>query len=165
MPWTNISPKITPLNQPTTSTCWLSCLQMLYIWKGKDAGDVLKDLNADPDIFPDYWVINGVAPYNCLQIARSLKLGCAGDGEPDADVLEHAIATHGPYWVAGEWIKGSPHVQVVTGINLSTGKIRMFNPWKNYDLSETEDLFDNFKNRGKIWNSTFGSMIYWSLST
>ena len=162
MAWTTVYPKVIPINQPTSSTCWLACMQMLFVWKGKDADDVLRKLNADPDIFPDYWVQNGVSPANCLQIARSLGMGCAGDGEIDGNVLARALTAHGPYWVAGEWIKGSPHVIVITGVNPATGRVKLVNPWKNFDLSESEDLLDNINNRRQPWISTFGSLIYWS---
>ena len=161
MAWTTVLPKVIPINQPTSSTCWYVCLQMLFVWKGRDPNDILRLLNADPEIYPDYWMDNGVSPSNCRQIARALGMSCAGDGEVDADVLANALATHGPYWVAGEWIKGSPHVVVVTGINPASGKIRLVNPWKNWDLTETEDLLDNFNNRRQPWISTFCSFIYW----
>lgn len=161
MAWTTISPKITPLNQPTSSTCWYSCLQMLFIWKGLDPADVYRRLEADPEIFPDYWLQKGVAPYNCIQIARCLGLTGAGEGDADADVLANALTTHGPYWVAGEWKKGSSHVKVVTGVNPSSGKIRLVDPWMNHDLSESEDLLVNFNDRGKVWENTFGSFLYW----
>lgn len=162
MAWTNVTPAVKAINQPTSSTCWYVCMQMLYIWKGRDPKEILDKLNADPDIYPEYWLVNGISTYNCLQLARCLGMGCAGDGEADAEVLANALRTHGPYWVAGEWKKGSPHVIVVTGCNPESGKIRLINPWNNYDLSESEDLLENFNNRGKVWGNTFGSMIYWS---
>ena len=106
MSWSNVHPEVVNIPQPSASTCWLACLQMLFVWKGRDPGEVMQKLNADPDIFPDYWLSNGVAPDNGRTIARCLGLGCAGDGDADAGVLARALKTYGPYWVAGEWKKG-----------------------------------------------------------
>src|SRR5262249_13303443 len=115
MSWTNVHPEVVNIPQPNSSTCWLACLQMLYEWKGLSRHEPLQKPNADTNIYPDYWVSNGIAPDNCLTIARCLGLGCAGDGDADIEVLARALKSHGPYWVAGEWKKGSAHVKVVIG--------------------------------------------------
>lgn len=162
MAWTKVSPDVTPINQPTSTTCWYVCLQMLFNWKKRNPKEILDKLNADPDIFPDYWLTNGVAPANCIQIARCLGLGAAGDGEIDAGVLANALRTHGPYWVAGMWIKGSSHVIVVTACDPDTGRIKYINPWNNFTLTEDTNGIDWLNSRGDIWKSTFGSLMYWS---
>src|SRR5262245_22235499 len=102
MSWFNVHPEVVNIPQPNFSTCWLDCLQMLYVWKGRSADEPYQKLSADPNIFPEYWLSNGVAPDNCLTIARCLGLGCAGDGDVDIGVLANALKQHGPYWVAGE---------------------------------------------------------------
>ena len=162
MPWTKVTPPVTPINQPTSSTCWYVCLQMLYNWKGKNPAEIKQKLDADPQIFADYWFTNGVAPYNCLQIARCLGLQAAGDGDIDAGVLANALRVHGPYWCAGSWKKGTAHVIVVTGCNPESNEIRYINPWMNLDLSDSLETVDFLNRRGDEWKSTFGSLMYWS---
>ena len=160
MSWSYVHPEVVYIAQPNVSTCWLACLSMLYVWKGRSADEPLQQLNADPDIFPDYWVSNGLAPDNCLTIARSLGLGCAGDGDVDIDVLARAIKQHGPYWVCGEWKKGSPHVKVVTGCSPDLNQVRMFNPWNPSDPVDFASIEDCNK-RGDRWK-VFGSFMYWN---
>jgi hypothetical protein len=161
MVFINVHPEVENIPQPTASTCWLACLQMLYVWKGKSPSEVLQTLNADPNIFPDYWLSNGISPDNCLTIARCLGLGCAGDGDADAEVLANALKMHGPYWVAGEWKKGYPHVKVVVGCDPNGGgMVRLINPWNPSDPVDYATI-DGFNNRGTRWK-VFGSFIYWS---
>ena len=91
MAWTNVHPEVVNIPQADASTCWLACLKMIYVWKGKSPDEPLQKLNADPDIYPDYWLENGVSPDNCLTIARCLKLGRAGDGDIDITYLAAAL--------------------------------------------------------------------------
>jgi hypothetical protein len=161
MALTKVSPAVVPINQPTSSTCWYVCLQMLWIWKKKDPKDILTLLNADPDLYPDYWLTNGIAPGDCRPAARALGMGCAGDGDIDAGVLARALRSHGPYWVAGMWVKGHSHVIVVTACDENSGAIRYINPWNNFDLSDSPGDIDWLNSRGDVWKSTFGSCIYW----
>ena len=78
MGFVNVQPEVPYVNQPTASICWLACLQMLYLWKGRPKSEPLDKLNADPDVWPDYWLQNGIAPENCLTIARCLGFVHAG---------------------------------------------------------------------------------------
>ncbi|HYJ91188.1 MAG TPA: papain-like cysteine protease family protein [Pyrinomonadaceae bacterium] len=160
MAWTDVTPTVIPIHQPNPSTCWLACLQMLYVWRGKTADQVLTDLNNDPDVFPDEWLSSGISPENCLTIARSLKLGCAGDGDADSDVLANALKMHGPYWVVGEWKSGSPHVKVVVGCDPAAQMVKLINPWNPIDDTDFASI-DKFNNRGARWK-VFGSFMYWS---
>lgn len=160
MAWQNVHPEVVNIPQPNASTCWLACLQMLFVWKGKDPGEVMQKLNADPNIFPDYWLSNGVAPDNCLTIARCLGLGCAGDGDADAAVLANALKMHGPYWVAGEWKKGYAHVKVVVGCDTQGNSVKLINPWNPIDPVDYATI-DGFNNRGDRWK-VFGTFMYWS---
>lgn len=160
MAWTNVHPEVTCISQPNASTCWLACLQMLYVWKGKSASEPYEKLSADPDLDPDYWKGNGVSPDNCLQIARCLGLGRAGDGDADITYMAAALKSHGPYWVAGEWKKGSPHVKVIVGCDPDLGKVKLLNPWNPIDPVDFSDIAD-FNNRGARWK-VLGSFMYWN---
>lgn len=159
MSWTIVHPEVVNIPQPNASTCWLACLQMLYVWKGRSADEPYQTLNADPNIFPDYWVSNGLAPEDCLTIARCLGLGCAGDGDADADVLARALKSHGPYWVAGEWKKGYAHVKVVIGCDPDLKMVKMLNPWNPIDPVDFASI-DDFNKRQDRWKK-FGTFIYW----
>lgn len=159
MAWTNVHPEVVNIPQPTASTCWLACLQMLFVWKGKNPDEVMQKLNADPNIFPDYWLENGLAPDNGLTIARCLGMSCAGDGDADIDVLANALKTHGPYWVAGEWKKGYAHVKVIAGCDPALNQIKLINPWNPIDPVDYSSI-EAFNKRGDRWK-VFGSFIYW----
>jgi Papain-like cysteine protease AvrRpt2 len=160
MAWTLVDPEVVNIPQPNASTCWLACLQMLYVWKGKKASEPLQKLSADPDIEPDYWVDNGISPDNCISIARCLGLGRAGDGDADITYLGAALKQHGPYWVTGEWIKGSPHVKVIIGCDPALNQIKLLNPWNPIDPVDFASI-EAFNNRGTRWK-VLGSFMYWS---
>jgi hypothetical protein len=162
MGWVNVQPDVPFVAQPTASICWLACLQMLYLWKGKGKSEPLDTLNADPNVWPDYWLENGIAPENCLTIARCLGLGRAGDGDADIGALANALKTHGPYWVVGEWKKNSPHVKVITGVDVAANQIKLLNPWNPIDNTDFNSIED-FNNRGTRWK-VLGSFMYWSSS-
>jgi len=159
MSWTYVHPEVDVISQATASTCWLAALKMLYVWNNRPVNEPLDKLNEDPNIFPDYWLENGLAPDNCLTIARCLGLGCAGDGDADAEVLARALKSHGPYWVAGEWKKGYAHVKVVVGCDPDMGKVKLLNPWNPLDSVDYADI-DGFNKRGDRWK-VFGSFMYW----
>ena len=160
MGWTNVQPDVTCISQPNASTCWLACLQMLYVWKGKQASEPYAKLEASADVYPEPWLQIGIAPENCLTIARTLGLGCAGDGDLDISFLAAALKSHGPYWVTGEWIPKSPHVKVIVGVNPELDQIKMLNPWNPVDNTDFASAAD-FNKRGSRWK-VLGSFMYWS---
>ena len=133
MAWTNVHPEVMNIPQSTPATCWLACLKMIYVWKGRSADEPYEKLNADPNIFPDEWLSLGVSPDNCLTIAKSLGLGHAGDGDADITYLAAALKQHGPYWVAGEFIPGRAHVKVVGGAGPERNQVKLVNPWNPID--------------------------------
>ena len=159
MAWTNVQPEVNNIPQSTPSTCWLACLKMLYVWKGKSADEPLAALNADPNIFPDEWLGTGVAPDNCLTIARCLGLGHAGDGDIDINYLGAALKQHGPYWAAGEFKKGYAHVKVIVGVNPELNQIKLINPWNPIDPVDYSSA-EAFNARGARWKVD-GSLMYW----
>jgi len=160
MAWTYVKPDVINIPQPTASTCWLACLQMLFVWKGRSPDEPLQKLNADPNIFPDFYLKNGLAPEDCVGIARCVGLGCAGDGDADADVLARALQSHGPYWVAGEWKKGAAHVRVVIGCDPDLKMVKLLNPWNPLDDVDFASI-DDFNRRQDRWKK-FGTFMYWS---
>lgn len=162
MGWSKCSPDVKPRTQPTSTTCWYSCLQMLFEWKGKDTASIISTMDSSPNLFPDYMLKNGIAPSECKETAKSLGMRWAGDGELDAGYFAEAIKKNGPYWVAGMWRKGFSHVIVVTAVDPDQGKIKYVDPWMNHDLSESNGTMSWLNDRGKIWKETDGSLIYWA---
>ncbi|MEP6922887.1 MAG: papain-like cysteine protease family protein [Pyrinomonadaceae bacterium] len=156
-----VSPDVQPRNQPTSACCWLTCLEMLFEWKKKDTSQILSTMDKSPNLFPYYMRDNGIAPGECKETAKALGLRWAGDGEIDAQVLENALKAHGPYWVAGMWMKNFSHVIVVTGVNVITQEIKYINPWQNFDLSESSGNMSWLNARGDIWKNCDGSLMYW----
>ena len=160
MSWTNVHPEVTNIPQTDPAQCWLACLQMLYVWKGRSAAEPLEKLNADPNIFPDAWLSGGVSPDNCLQIGRALGLGVGGGGDVDIAYLAAALKQKGPYWVAGEFIKGRAHVKVVVGADPERNQIKFINPWNPIDPVDFCTI-EKFNGRGERWK-VFGTLLYWN---
>lgn len=156
-----VNPAVQPRNQPTSTSCWYTCLQMLFDWKKKDSSKIIETMDQSPNLFPDYMLKNGIAPSECKETAKILGLGFAGDGDTYPDVMANALRSHGPYWVAGMWTKNSSHVIVVTSCDPETGAIRYINPWNNFDLSDSPGDIDWLNARGSVWKQTLGSMMYW----
>ncbi len=162
-----VSPDVKPMNQPTSSTCWLSSLQMLFQWKidkgssvSGDKDSILAAMDKSPNLFPYYMEKAGIAPGECKETAKMLGLRWAGGGDIDAQVLRDALKSHGPYWVAGNWGSGS-HVIVVTACNPDLGTIRYVDPWKNYTLADSPGTISWLNGRGSVWKNCDASLIYW----
>lgn len=163
-----VSPEVKPMNQPTSTTCWLTSLQMLFQWKidkgdaskSADKASILAAMDKSPNLFPYYMEKAGIAPGECKETAKMLGLRWAGGGDLDAQVLHDALKSHGPYWIAGNWGSGS-HVIVVTACNPDDGRIRYIDPWKNYTLVDSPGTISWLNDRGTEWKNCDGSLMYW----
>lgn len=163
-----VKPDVVPQMQPTPTSCWLTCLEMLYIWKNnkgdesKKIGSILPDMDKSPNLYPYYMEKAGISPGECRETARMLGLGCAGDTAIfDAGVLTDALKMHGPLWVAGRWYMNCDHVIVVTGCDPNTRKINFINPWKNYSGEESSGTIEWLSQRGDEWSNCDASVMYW----
>ncbi|HMT09968.1 MAG TPA: papain-like cysteine protease family protein [Pyrinomonadaceae bacterium] len=156
-----VSPNVSPKNQTSTSCCWLTCLEMLFEWKNKDSSKILEKMDASPNLFPYYMKDNGIAPGECKETAKMLGLKWAGDGDFTGEILHGILKSYGPVWVAGQWIPGYSHVIVVTGVDKDDGRIKIVNPWKNYDLSESPRTVSWLNERGTVWKTCPASIMYW----
>lgn len=162
-----VSPSVTPQMQPSGTSCWLTCLEMLYTWKN-DKGDkskkissILPDMDKSPNLYPYYMQDAGIAPGECRETARMLGLGCAGDTKIiDAKILADALRMHGPLWIAGRWYMNCDHVIVVTGCNPETGKIKYVNPWRNYGCKDSDGTVGWLSERGDDWTGCDASVMY-----
>ena len=162
-----VSPAVQPLNQAKSTTCWLACLEMMFQWKN-DKGDTSKKksqicgiIDSNTDYWADDLVAKGIAPAECRQVAHALGLQPTGAGDYTAGILHDIISKKGPVWVAGMWLEGMSHVVVVTACDPDSGNIRIINPWKNYDLSDSPRTVSWLNARGDIWKSYEGSVMYW----
>ncbi len=164
----HVSPSVQPRMQPTATSCWLTCLEMLYQWKNdqgdrsKDSSSILSVMNESPYLEPWEMKAKGIAVRECKETAQYLGLGFAGDTKIiDAKVLTYALKHQGLLWVAGRWYMNCDHVIVVTGCNPETGKIKYINPWKNYGGLETDGTVDWLADRGDVWTNCDASVMYW----
>ncbi len=163
-----VTPNVVPQMQPSGACCWLTCLEMLYIWKNnkgdksKKVGSILADMDQSPNLFPYYMKDAGIAPGECRETARMLKLGCSGDTSViDAQILTSMLKSHGPLWIAGRWYMECDHVIVITGCDPDTGKIKFVNPWKNYSGEESDGTVGWLSKRGNAWTNCDASIMYW----
>ncbi|MDQ3800862.1 MAG: C39 family peptidase [Acidobacteriota bacterium] len=162
-----ISPAIKPLRQVVSSTCWLTCLEMMVQWKN-DQGDMSKKkweirskIDSDTDYWSDYLADEGIAPGECYQVARALGMQPTGAGDYTKEILYDLISKKGPLWVGGHWYGNSAHVIVVTGVDPQSGKIKIADPYNNFDLSEGDRDVGWLNARGKHWKSYEGTVMYW----
>lgn len=158
-----VSPAVNPRNQRLSTTCWLTCLQMIFEWKGKDASEdnILTKMDASPNLFPYYMRDAGISPGECKETAKMLGLRWSGDGEIEASVLHDLMVQRGPIWIAGIWRRGYSHVLVVTGVDKDGGKIRYIDPWENYGLTDSPGTVSWLSSRGDVWKSCDASIMYW----
>ena len=164
-----VSPAVKPRSQSLGTSCWLSCLEMLYIWKNdkgdrtKNIDEILSKMDESPDLYPYYMqTTTGMFPSQYRPTARMLGLGCSGDTETiDAKLLKTMLQKHGPLMIGGKFSKGHSHAIVVTGCDPETGNIRYVDPWNNYTLEESPQTVKWLEDRGSSWTNCDASILYW----
>ncbi len=161
-----VSPSIQVKTQALATTCWLTCLEMLFQWK-KDKGDSSKDksqicniIDEKTQFFSSIMVEKGIGTNECASVARALGMQPTGTGDYTRDILYDLVSKKGPLFVAGKW-GGSSHVILVTGCSNDSDEIKIVDPWKNYDLSESDSNLTWLNSRGSTWKGTEGSVMYW----
>lgn len=166
MSMTKVSPDVKPLNQPTTATCWLTCLEMIFNWKadkgqsGKTRDEILSAMDKSPILFPYNMVNVGIDHGEAKETAKMLGLRWAGGGDIDGGALETVLKTYGPVWIAGCWYLGLSHVIVITACEAATGKIKYVNPYKNFTLEETPGTLQWLNDGRGHWKPIDGSIMY-----
>src|SRR5690242_1060287 len=115
-----VSPAIQVKTQALATTCWLTCLEMLFQWK-KDKGDSSKDksqicniIDEKTQFYSSIMVEKGIAPNECASVARALGMQPTGAGDYTREILYDLVSKKGPLWVAGKW-GNSSHVVLITG--------------------------------------------------
>ncbi len=163
-----VTPAVKPRSQPLSTCCWLTCLEMLYVWKNdrgdnsKDFDTILSDMDESPNLFPYDMQDSGIYASDCRATAQILGLHSSGDTKIiNAEILTNLLRTRGPIWIAGKFSKQSSHVIVVTGCDPANGRIKHVNPWKNYSLQESPQTIGWLQERGYPWTSCDASIMYW----
>jgi hypothetical protein len=162
-----VTPAVKPLNQAKSTTCWLASLEMMFQWKN-DKGDVSKKKSQICSLIDEktpYWaddlVMKGIHPSECSDVARALGLQPTGAGDYTPEILHDIVSKRGPVWVGGMWLEGMSHAIVVTACDPADGRIKIVNPWRNYDLTESPRTISWLNARGSFWKSYEGSVMYW----
>lgn len=167
MAMVKVAPEVAAECQKSKAACWYSCLRMLFKWKNakgdstKKVDKILETLDQSPRLYPwemrDSW---GIDANECREVARLLGLTATGDGELDAGAMAEVLKKRGPVWVAGDWGRGS-HVIVVTACDPDDGRIRIINPYENWEGSETPWTMTDLNKRGSLWRNCDASVMYW----
>lgn len=138
---------------------------MLFQWK-KDKGDSSKDksqiyniIDEKTQFYSSIMVENGIAPNECASVARALGMQPTGAGDYTREILYDLVSKKGPLWVAGKW-GNSSHVVLITGCSNDSDAIKIVDPWKNYDLSESDSSLTRLNSRGSTWKGVEGSVMY-----
>lgn len=162
-----VAPAVKPLRQVYSSTCWLTCLEMMFQWKN-DKGDKSKQksqicskIDSDTDYWADDLVKEGLGAPQCYQVARAMGMQPTGAGDYTKEILHDLISKKGPLWVGGYWYGKSAHAILVTGVNPVNGDITIVDPLNNWDLSEGDSDLGWLNARSKHWKSFEGTVMYW----
>lgn len=163
-----VSPAVTPRRQQNSSTCWLACLEMLFIWKNAK-GDTSKDhtkicdlIDKADDLFSSIMLEKGLDTSECKSTARALGLKWSGGGDIPGYILLDLLKAHGPIWIGGQWYMNRSHAIVITGVDPDEGKIRYINPYQNLDLSDSPGTLSWLNdNRGSAWKPCEAGLMYW----
>jgi Papain-like cysteine protease AvrRpt2 len=133
-----------PIAQAASTLCWLTCYEMLYVWKGVDPKTIEGKLRGRGLDF-DAARRRGLLDNEFELAARALGLAAfaTGSGISGPDIKQ--MLTSSPLWLAGEWFPNGKHVRVVIGA--SDDWVEYFDPWYGgtygTDLQH-KDLLENF---------------------
>ncbi|RVT96955.1 hypothetical protein EOD42_11180 [Rhodovarius crocodyli] len=117
--------KMTPLPQRTATTCWYTCLEMMFTWKERDPGEI-KDLLVNAGILWDDACKTGLKAKDYQRAAKALGLKAWGSGSGWSGANFASFCAASPVWVAGNW-KGYNHNVVVIGA--SRDQVKFIDPW------------------------------------
>ena len=112
--------------QSHSKCCWLACYGMVYGWKSKPYREVKKKIgdagiSMDDALYSDQW--DKARKVLGLKAVDAGKLG-------DLKMVTHYMVNHGPLWCAGDFLDGSPHVVLVSGIFYGNESLRIHDPYK-----------------------------------
>ena len=131
------------LPQDNSTTCWLTCYQMLYKWRGISAEGIdkilekvgIKMFNDEGDGAKQ----KGLKAKDYVTANSALGLQSLKGGELDSAELEYQLAKKGPIWATMLFGKFNHNIVIVGG---GDGMVQYINPYwdveKKYDLVTCE---------------------------
>jgi len=118
--------KMTPLPQDLATTCWYTCMVMMYQWAEMNPDDI-KPAIVGAGINWDDACKSGLKTRDYLKAAKAVKLHGWGSGTSWSAGNFKQWLTMGPVWVAGRWRSEGSHNVVVIGA--SDDEIKFIDPW------------------------------------
>lgn len=136
---------MTPKAQQTASLCWLTCMQMLFVWKGRDPAEIIPALKG-AGIDTDDAMKTGLKLKDNRKAGKALGMGATGFGQSLSPYDLKERLKQSPVWTCGKWSNANnTHIVVVTGASDST--IEYYDPW--YDVGPWE--VSELKSRSSDW--------------
>jgi hypothetical protein len=114
------------LPQDLATTCWYTCMVMMYDWAGWNADDI-KPAIVGAGINWDDACKTGLKTKDYHVAAKAVKLHGWGCGTSWSAGDFKKWLTLGPVWVAGRWRSEGSHNVIVIGASDDT--IRFIDPW------------------------------------
>lgn len=118
--------KMVPRAQDLATTCWYTCLVMMYEWAEWNPADIKPALVGAGIDWEDACK-SGLKTKDYFKAAKALPLHGWGSGSSWSVGNFKQWLTLGPVWVAGRWMSGGSHNVVVIGA--SDDEIKYIDPW------------------------------------
>lgn len=118
--------RMSALPQDTATTCWYTCLVMMFQWADRDPGEIKPKLIA-AGIDWDDACRTGLKTNKYLTAAKALGLHARGAGQSWSTYEFKSWVATSPVWCAGRWHSEGSHNVVVIGA--SDEEIRFIDPW------------------------------------
>jgi hypothetical protein len=135
-----IVPNVPLIPQTQNMACWYASAQMVIQWrreKTQSSEMGIVDPSEDPPSVVLFRANNGLKDSQIVPLAKALGLELIPPVCPTPEILKSWLSSYGPLWT-----NGSVHITVITGIDLSAGRLFIHNPapvgigrreWKGLD--------------------------------
>ena len=116
------------IGQGNSKCCWYACYAMMYGWKKRPLSEVAQRIKkagipTNDALYSEQWGKTrdamGLISYRVGHLTESLAN------------LTDILQKHGPMWCAGDFLLGSPHAIVISGVN-DEGRLRINDPYEIY---------------------------------
>ncbi|WP_164867932.1 papain-like cysteine protease family protein [Rhodovarius crocodyli] len=145
------------LPQDSETTCWYTCLTMMFLWKGRDP-DEIKPALVKAGILWDDATKTGLKTKDYFRAAKALGLTPWGTSSSWSATNFASFCAVSPCWVAGKWYDNSHNVVV---IGASRKEIRFIDPyWETSKEATIRTWFENDFVHGKVPAQSPGTDFY-----